>query len=145
MHPSDSLVQRKNWDYYKQSETNPSANIISGCDKYKRDRLVSEIEAIRLLNSDRGTDGAIVEVKINNTWGGICGDGFSITEANVLCRQLGFELGAATDFDRLGEEYKDPINLFGLKCNGDEHNVSIWIREFSIIFTLNIYAILFKT
>ena len=87
MHPSDSLIQRKNWDYYKQSEINPNVNSISGCDNSKRDELVSEIEGIRLLNAGRRVDGGIVEVKINNVWGGICDDGFTISEANVLCRQ----------------------------------------------------------
>ena len=131
MHTTDSLVQRKKWDYYKQNETNPYANSISGCDKFKRDRLVSEIEAIRLLS-----DVGVVEVKINNVWGGICDDGFTISEANVLCRQLGFELGAEQDFQKLGEEYNDPINLYGLSCNGDEHNVSIVNSSNDIMFEL---------
>ena len=143
MHPSDSLIQRKNWDYYKQSETNPNANSISGCDKFKRDRLVSEVEAIRLLNSGRGGDGGIVEVKINNVWGGICDDGFTISEANVLCRQLGFTLGAEQDFEELGEQYHDPINLFGLHCAGDENNVSSWKHYFNPYEFLTDQAILF--
>ena len=121
LHPSDSLVQRKSWDYYQQSETNPTVNSIKEC-RNRRD-IVTEIEAIRLLNSGRQADGGIVEVKINNVWGGICDDGFTISEANVLCRQLGFELGAEEGFDDLGDEYNDPINLFGLNCTGNEHNV----------------------
>ena len=84
---------------------------------------MTEIEAVRLLNSRGEVDGGIVEVKINNSWGGICDDGFTISEANVLCRQLGFELGAEDDFDSLGDEYNDPINVFGLSCTGNEHNV----------------------
>ena len=122
LHPSDSLVQRKSWDYYQQSTSNPTVNSIRDC--RNRRGIVTEIEAIRLLNSGRQVDGGIVEVKINNIWGGICDDGFTISEANVLCRQLGFELGAEEGFDELGEEYNDPINLFGLNCTGDEHNVS---------------------
>ena len=125
LHPSDALIQRKNWDYYKQNETNPNTNAISGCAKYKRG-ISSEIEAIRLLGK---SDGGVVEVKINNVWGGICDDGFKLSEANVLCRQLGFELGALDKYRALGEEYDDPINLFGLSCTGDEHNVSILFQR----------------
>ena len=122
MHPFDSLVQRNNWDYYEHDETNPNTSKVSGCERDRReDRHVSEIEAIRLLNA--GNDSGIVEVKIKNLWGGICDDGFTITEANVACRQLGFELGAEANKHGLGEDYNDPINIFGLICNGDEKNV----------------------
>lgn len=31
-----------------------------------------------------------LEIYLNSEWGTICDDGFSITEANVACRQLGF-------------------------------------------------------
>ena len=78
---------------------NPDTNKISGCDRGTRDHHSStqhEVEAIRLLNGGRGNGAAgIVEVKIDNVWGGICDDGFTISEAHVVCRQLGF-LGGAT-------------------------------------------------
>lgn len=47
--------------------------------------------AIRLLS---GREADLVEVKLDGKWGGICDDGFSFKEANVVCKQLGFELGA---------------------------------------------------
>ena len=47
--------------------------------------------AIRLLS---GREADVVEVKVNGSWGGICDDGFSFSEAHVVCRQMGFELGA---------------------------------------------------
>ena len=31
---------------------------------------------------------------VDGEWGGICDDGFTITEGDVLCHQQGFKLGA---------------------------------------------------
>ena len=31
---------------------------------------------------------------VNGSWGGVCDDDFSFNEAHVVCRQLGYELGA---------------------------------------------------
>ena len=47
--------------------------------------------AIRLLN---GREADVVEVKVNGSWGGVCDDGFSFSEAHVVCRQMGYKLGA---------------------------------------------------
>lgn len=35
-----------------------------------------------------------VEVKAFGKWGYVCDDGFTLTNANVLCRELGFNMGA---------------------------------------------------
>ena len=36
----------------------------------------------------------IIQVKVGGVWGGVCDDGFTMKEANVVCKQLGFILGA---------------------------------------------------
>ncbi|XP_051864809.1 immunoglobulin superfamily member 1-like isoform X2 [Pristis pectinata] len=43
---------------------------------------------IRLANKDKDCDGE-VEVYFNGTWGKVCGNGWHIAEAQVVCRQLG--------------------------------------------------------
>ena len=49
--------------------------------------------AIRLQNS-LYTNQGLVEVYCNGQWGTVCDDGFGLTDANTVCRQLGYT-GAA--------------------------------------------------
>ena len=51
-------------------------------------RLISQTGRTNDLNAGR------VEVFLNNRWGAVCDNYFGITEASVLCRQLGFPSGA---------------------------------------------------
>ena len=44
--------------------------------------------AIRLANGLTEYEGR-VEICYNNHWGGVCGNSWDTTEANVVCRQLG--------------------------------------------------------
>ncbi|KAF5291677.1 hypothetical protein FQA39_LY14314 [Lamprigera yunnana] len=78
---------------------------------------------IRLANGRIKNEGR-VEVKIRNgTWGVICGDGWSLLEANVVCRSL--SLGYASDAMQTnyfgGNLTKD--SFFGVSCQGTEKSL----------------------
>uniref|UniRef100_A0A1X7T595 SRCR domain-containing protein n=1 Tax=Amphimedon queenslandica TaxID=400682 RepID=A0A1X7T595_AMPQE len=48
---------------------------------------------VRLQNGDYSNEGR-VEVYCNGQWGTICSDGFDSTDANTLCKQLGYDLSS---------------------------------------------------
>ena len=66
----------------------------------------------------------IVNVRINGQWGGVCEDTVGINEADVICRQLGFEQGAENVINGQKTYDDNPILLFDMKCNGDENHIS---------------------
>ncbi|KAG7212821.1 hypothetical protein KM043_002178 [Ampulex compressa] len=78
--------------------------------------------AIRLAGAKNSHEGR-VEVKILGVWGQVCDDGFGMINADVICKELGFTLGALEV--RPGGFYGnlDPPTRFmvdQLKCRGNE-------------------------
>jgi hypothetical protein len=62
-----------------------------------------------------------IEICINGVWGTVCDNGWSITDANVACDQLGYYPSGATA--RYGAYYGEgsgPIFLSNLQCSGSE-------------------------
>ncbi|KAL0114215.1 hypothetical protein PUN28_011492 [Cardiocondyla obscurior] len=86
--------------------------------------------ALRLSGGRVRTEGR-VEIKLGGAdWGVICGDGWSILEAAVVCRQLG--LGYASDavqtnFFSDGETI--PMSVSGVQCDGNEGNLAECLHD----------------
>ncbi|XP_075227026.1 lysyl oxidase-like 2 isoform X1 [Lycorma delicatula] len=79
-------------------------------------------EGIRIrLAGGRVHDEGRVEVRLGNSdWGVICGDGWSLLEASVVCRQLGFGYAnAAIQTDFFGGN-RSKMLLSGVQCRGNE-------------------------
>ncbi|XP_011309763.1 uncharacterized protein teq isoform X2 [Fopius arisanus] len=77
---------------------------------------------IRLMGSETSNEGR-VEVKVLGHWGQVCDDGFGMIDAEVICKELGFNLGALEI--RPGGFFGNmhPPTVFmvdQLKCRGNE-------------------------
>ena len=57
---------------------------------------INAVDPVRLVSQAGNTShqAGRLEIFFNNQWGAVCNDSFSITDANVACRQLGFSSGA---------------------------------------------------
>uniref|UniRef100_A0A183IID0 Neurotrypsin n=1 Tax=Soboliphyme baturini TaxID=241478 RepID=A0A183IID0_9BILA len=82
-------------------------------------------QILRLSGTNRGVGEGRVEVEYGGKWGLVCKDDFDMKDANVICRQLGFERGATaiTPGSRYGPARNEHFNLHNLNCEGEETNV----------------------
>ena len=127
MHEIDALVESNDWDYYHVDEENTAITKLSGCSRVREG--VNSIDQVRLRSS------GVVEVKQLNKWGGICNNGFRTNEADVLCKQFGYELGVAQIGESSEKRYSGPIHLFDLSCQGEETDVSDLLLMYKYIAT----------
>lgn len=73
----------------------------------------------RLLDGDYTWQGR-VEVLFNNTWGSVCDDAWDLTDANVVCTQLGFIRALSAPLFAPFGQSSGPIWLDQLACTGTE-------------------------
>jgi lysyl oxidase-like protein 2/3/4 len=83
------------------------------------------------LRGGRVTTEGRVEVRFGKgRWGTICGDGWSLLEANVVCRELG--MGYATDSlqtDFFGGSNVTKLFLAGTECYGNETSLADCVHQ----------------
>uniref|UniRef100_A0A8K9UFA7 Lysyl oxidase homolog n=1 Tax=Oncorhynchus mykiss TaxID=8022 RepID=A0A8K9UFA7_ONCMY len=77
----------------------------------------------RLVGYPRKHNEGRVEVFYKGEWGTICDDDFSLSNANVLCRQLGFV--SATGWTHSAKYGKGKIWLDNVQCNGGEKSIDL--------------------
>ena len=65
-----------------------------------------------------------VEIFYNGAWGTICHDFWELQDANVVCRQLGFEQALAAPRSAEFGEGRGVIWLDHVKCSGNETAIS---------------------
>ena len=77
---------------------------------------------MRLVDSTLPNEGR-VEVYYNGKWGTVCDDGWTLTDASVVCRQLGLgDAVEATQNARFGPGTED-ILLDDVRCLGTEDSL----------------------
>ena len=78
---------------------------------------------IRLENGSNPLEGR-VEVCFNNAWGTVCDNSFSISDANVVCRELGYSFNG-TQVLLISEfsQGSGPIFLDEVACDGEEERI----------------------
>ena len=80
--------------------------------------------AVRLVNDENSPSYGRVEVLYNGSWGTVCDDEWDLQDAEVVCRQLGFEgASEAACCARFGQG-ADPIWLDEVECVGNEASIS---------------------
>ena len=65
-----------------------------------------------------------VEVYYNNTWGTVCDDGWSLNDAAVACRELGFPGAISSPCCAAFGQGTGPIWLDHVGCTGSETSLS---------------------
>ena len=77
---------------------------------------------IRLIDGPNPLEGR-VEICLNRAWGTVCNNSFSLSDAEVVCTQLGYRFNGSsvlTAFEIIGS---GPIFLDRVSCEGVEERV----------------------
>lgn len=103
--------------YDRQMTCSSTRYVSISCHK----EILNEDFQYRLVNEKSESGYGRIEVKVNQTWGEICADGWSDVEANVFCNTLqsGFKGGIAVYYNT---RKQIPTLISEVKCNGTEQN-----------------------
>ena len=81
------------------------------------------IAKVRLVGGAIPSEGR-VEVYHNGTWGTVCADGWDITDARVVCRELGYPGAVASYGGAHFGQGSGTIWLGDVQCTGREDSLS---------------------
>ena len=140
---SGSLVEDSEWTYYERKETQVTCpeklrcesgkcfNATQVCDgkydcldrKDENDCVANPNLQVRLVGGDSPNAGRIEIKAFDYGWGGICDDGFGLVDANVICKDAGFPLGAKEAILHSKFGSGNQILLDELNCKGTEETL----------------------
>jgi len=125
----DTLVQKGSWNYHKLNVSQSEGERTCRGRRATCGSCCGSIDGLRLRNRKRGgkggagrtSNGQIVEVNVDGSWGSLCDDSFTMVEANLVCKQMGYHLGAKEVVRGAGRDRRDgTIPIASLKCGGWE-------------------------
>ena len=79
---------------------------------------------VRLVSPDNSPSFGRVEVQFNGTWGTICDNNWDLKDADVVCRELGYDGALSALRDAAFGQGTGPIWLNRVQCGGSEKSVS---------------------
>ncbi|XP_022778506.1 scavenger receptor cysteine-rich domain-containing group B protein-like, partial [Stylophora pistillata] len=79
---------------------------------------------LRLLNSNNSPFSGRVEVLYRGTWGTICGHYWDLQDADVVCRQLGYDGAISAPKNAVFGQGIGPIWLDNVQCVGNETSIT---------------------
>ena len=83
------------------------------------------LTTVRLVSSANSLSSGRVEVFYNGTWGTICDDSWDLKDADVVCRQLGYDGAISAPLAAAFEQGTGPIWLDDVGCFGNEKYISL--------------------
>ncbi|XP_022099140.1 scavenger receptor cysteine-rich domain-containing group B protein-like [Acanthaster planci] len=93
------------------------------CNNSREAGVICKPNSIRLVGGPNRTSGR-VEVHKDGNWGTICDNDWDLTDASVLCRQLGFsDAEEATTGAHFGQG-EGQVILDGVACSGSESKIT---------------------
>ena len=84
--------------------------------------IIFTVLAVRLVGGPDNATGR-VEIYYNGTWGTVCHDDWDISDAHVVCRQLGFRYALNAYRNARFDRGTGPILMDDVRCLGSESSL----------------------
>ena len=79
--------------------------------------------SVRLVGGQSPREG-VVQVFYNNTWGWVCDEGWDKQDADVVCRQLGYQVSSESKSTAVSEPSHEDTWMNNVQCVGNETSLS---------------------